>query len=154
VHRFLVFYSLGAGLYLFGPRARIRAMKTLLCILFFVAIPIPASASGMDGNQMLEKCHTWFKDEPPPPNPPQKEIIDAGYCAGYFDGVLESQSMLFAIDKQDHVQGRRRYCRPEEATNGQVMKVVKKWLDNNPEKLHCAGETVIFLALVDAFPCR
>ena len=27
MHRFLVFYSLGAGLYLFGPRARIHARR-------------------------------------------------------------------------------------------------------------------------------
>lgn len=109
-------------------------MKTVMCILFFAA-PLCSYAAAMDGNQMLEKWQIWFKDETPPTKLPEGELLDMGYCAGYFEGVLDSYAMQFAVDKKEHIQGRRQYCRPEEVTNGQVMKVVKKWLDNNPEKV-------------------
>jgi hypothetical protein len=122
----------------------------LLCFLLLPALT-HASSGAMDGNEMLTKCRPLWADSP---SVTTKEMLDSAYCGGYIAGVIDSQTMQFAMDGMDHVKGRNRYCRPEEVTNGQVLKVLKKWLDNNPEKLHLRADTIILTAMLEAFPCR
>jgi hypothetical protein len=83
-----------------------------------------------------------------------QQVMDSTFCAGYVSGVLDAREMQFAMDRSDHIKGRNQYCRPTEVTNGQVFRVLKKWLENNPDKLHQRADSIIFVAMLEAFPCR
>jgi hypothetical protein len=41
-----------------------------------------------------------------------------------------------------------------DCTEGQIYKIIKKWLDNNPAKLHFRADVIIYSALLDPFPCQ
>jgi hypothetical protein len=80
------------------------------------------------------------------------ERIDTGYCAGYVDGVISMEVMWKGVEgKTSHVS---HYCLPEEVPHGQIFKIIKKWLDSNPDKLHWRAGTIIHSALLQAFSCR
>lgn len=51
-------------------------------------------------------------------------------------------------------KGDDRWCPPDEVKFTQVAKIVKKWLENHPERLHQTLAGAVDLALTDAFPCR
>ncbi len=108
-----------------------------------------------DGNDMLEHCRPFFNDISGIPTPglttPQK--LDLGYCAGYLQGVLDVN------EAWKIVEGRRsravQYCFPSAGVpNGQVLRIIKKGLDDNPDKLHKQPSVIIHAALVQAFPCK
>jgi hypothetical protein len=45
-------------------------------------------------------------------------------------------------------------CISGEITNGQLVDVVKKYLEQNPETRHLHRSTLVFRALSGAFPCK
>ena len=129
-------------------------MKTAVIVAgFFLFLPSAANAasSQMDGNAILEKCEPLWSHKPMARG--SKVELDAVYCKGYLDGLLDSQAMEFATNRDNRGQTGT-YCRPENAVNGQVYKVLKKWLDENPDKLHWRADTIVRYALRDAFPCN
>lgn len=126
-------------------------LTMLLCFLL-VAVLAHASSAAMDGNDLLKKCHPLWSDDPSA-SISTGEMLESTFCAGYVSGVLDARAMQFAMDKADHVQGRRQYCRPAEVSNSQVFRILKKWLENNPDKLHQRADTIIFVAMLEAFPC-
>jgi Rap1a immunity proteins len=132
---------------------RMLPMKFLIVLCTLLLPPLAhASSAAMDGNDMLTKCRTLWTDGHQ--NVTTEEMLDGTFCAGYVSGVLDARAMQFAMDKADHVKGRNKYCRPSEVTNGQVFRVLKKWLDDNPDKLHQRADTIIFVAMQEAFPCQ
>lgn len=103
------------------------------------------------GNDLLEKCKALFVDEMPD-TMTDMDRIDTGYCAGYVDGVTSMEGMWKSVEgKTSHAS---HYCLPEEVPHGQVFKIIKRWLDINPDKLHWGAGTIIHSALLQAFPCR
>jgi hypothetical protein len=131
-------------------------MKALfLLLLFATAVPCFAGTPTFDmtGNVMLDKCRDFFSDSEAAPSP-KIGASDVGFCVGYFSGVMDMELAQNELEKTHHVEGpQAKFCRPPEVTNGQVFKIVKKWLDNNPDKLHWAGEVIIVKAMSEAFPC-
>jgi len=81
--------------------------------------------------------------------------LDTGYCAGYVAGITDFETMQVALEKREHVKSSAvHFCRPETVPNGQIMKVIGKWLNDNPDKLHWRADTIIVKALSEAFPCK
>ena len=126
-------------------------LLTLLCVFLLPALA-HASSAAMDGNEMLQKCHPLWTDNQR--SMTTQEVMDSTFCSGYIAGVLDAREMQFAMDRVDHVKGRNQYCRPTEVTYSQVFKVIKKWLDDNPADLHQRADTIIFTAMLGAFPCK
>jgi len=62
--------------------------------------------------------------------------------------------MWKGVDKESHTRNAEHYCVPVEVSNGQAFKIVKKWLDDNPAKLHWRADTIIHVAFLQAFPCK
>lgn len=126
----------------------------LILLLFPIQSYCAESPFEMNGNTMLEKCHYWFADSESPATT-KVQAFDMGFCAGYFKAVMDMESAQIDLERRAHVEGPAvQFCRPEEVTNGQVFKIVKKWLDDNPDKLHWGGEVIIVKALSQAFPCK
>jgi len=67
---------------------------------------------------------------------------------GLVKGVTDMHS-LFTIDKTAGM-----YCAPEQELKViQRIRVVVKYLDEHPEKLHDPDSLLIALAFIEAFPC-
>ena len=69
-------------------------------------------------------------------------------CWGYIAGVNDNQMSHVASGKL------RSYCLPQGVQFDQLAKVVRKYLEDNPAKLHLPGGILVISALEQAFPCR
>ena len=82
------------------------------------------------------------------------EELGLSECLGYIRGALDVFSAWKQIEGKSTVPGVRGMCVPDSVSTGQAAKVVMKWLDEHPEKLHFNGETVILMSCREAFPCK
>jgi len=78
--------------------------------------------------------------------------IDGAYhakiaeCRGYVTGVAD------AFNCESPSKGYR--WQDPGVTMGQLVKVVVKWLNENPDKLHYGAGSLTAAALSEAFPCQ
>ena len=132
-----------------------RGMKPLTVALMLAVLALSpgifASTAQMDGNDLLKKCHYWFTDDN---SKPTTDVgwLDMGECAGYLSGVTDVERMWKGVEGKTSTSSH--YCMPNEVTNGQILKILKKWLDDNPNRLHERADLIIHFALVEAFPCK
>ena len=69
----------------------------------------------------------------------------AGLCVGFINGYRQLATML---------PEQKLLCLPSEnVPNGQLIKVVVKYLDQHPEKLHLPAAQLIYESTNEAFPC-
>jgi hypothetical protein len=81
-----------------------------------------------------------------------KERLDMGYCAGYLDGTTDvEQAWQWVEGKTSRAA---HYCLPNESTKGQMLLIIKKWMDEHPEELHEQASFIIHEAFLKAFPCK
>jgi Ssp1 endopeptidase immunity protein Rap1a len=114
-----------------------------------------AAVLPQDGNQLLRACALAMHLI----DSPQAEIqalekpqqaLEAGYCLGLLRG-LANMNMVW----QDHTKDTSMFfCLPTESTTGQWMRVVVKYLQEHPERLHEDDITLARLAFTSAFPCQ
>lgn len=71
-----------------------------------------------------------------------------GWVAGFAEGFLVHDELL-GIPKRDRLA-----CVPNGESAIQIVRVMKRYLANNPEKAHRATRYIASLALAGAFPCR
>lgn len=45
-------------------------------------------------------------------------------------------------------------CSPKEVTVGQMRLVTKRFMEQNPEKLHYSASSIVTFALMQAWPCK
>jgi Rap1a immunity proteins len=87
------------------------------------------SPSTQTGNDLANLCSLGDKPD---------GHFESGLCAGFIIGVSVS------IDD---------VCRPDNATNGQVIKIARKYLDDHPEELNQSAQSLVHHSLIKAFPC-
>jgi hypothetical protein len=87
-------------------------------------------------NFLLSYCHEWLNN---------KKTAMPGVCIGVVTGVLETAPLL---------EPRFRFCPPTTATRDQALRVVVKYLDSNPDKLHELFTGLVIVALREAWPCK
>jgi hypothetical protein len=107
---------------------------------------------GGSGNDLLERCSapTYKVGDTVPAGELIRTARDNGLCVGYIMGV--SDAGLNYIVLAPNVK--RRYCLPSEARSGQLVMVVKKYLEDNPAQLHLPAGVLTTDALIAAFPCH
>jgi hypothetical protein len=71
-----------------------------------------------------------------------------GWVAGFADGFLVHDELL-GVPRRDRLA-----CVPNGESAIQIVLVIKKYLADNPEKVHRATRYIASLALAKAFPCR
>ena len=98
----------------------------------------PAVAgSNLTGNDLLERCSASASANP----------IQWGVCLGYVMAVADQLGQGRPINGV-------RACVAADVTSGQLMDVVRQWLDRNPARRHVNGAALVAVALQQAFPCR
>ena len=71
-----------------------------------------------------------------------------GWVGGFTEGFLVHDELL-GIPKKDRLA-----CVPNGESAIQIVRVMKKYLADNPQKAHRATRYIASLALAKAFPCR
>lgn len=128
-------------------------LLAVVCLLMLVSAVSFAGDGYMDGNKLLRDCTAAIAD----PTPSEDEF-DAGLCYGFLLGLGDMSFLYFtAGDGITLKDGRhlptRLYCLPDGATVGQGARIVVKFLQEYPEKLHEAGALLAVRTLKEAFPC-
>lgn len=107
-----------------------------------------AQATGRkyDGNELLGQCQQYLKLADSEPN---FDRIDVGMCAGFVEGV---NSMVYFYN--DVLKKDDKYCMPYSVTNGQMVRIVVKYLKDNPKLLNKSNTVLVWSAFKDAYPCK
>jgi Rap1a immunity proteins len=106
---------------------------------------------GGTGNDLLEWCShpTIRAGESMQVTELVKTAKENGMCLGYIVGVSDQ-----AMGDQASIHAKRNYCLPAEVHSEQLVRVVKKYLEDNPAQLHYEAEVLTIRALTNAFPCQ
>ena len=105
--------------------------KSALTVLFVLLLSSPALCEKqfVSGNQLLINCEDNLE-------------YTEGHCTGYVSGVFDNS---IVINKQ---------CLPQNATSGQMIKVVVTYLKEHPERLTTSASVLVQAAINEAFPCK
>jgi hypothetical protein len=98
------------------------------------------------GNQFYDKCasvESLSKENT------EQETLTAMFCLGYVEGLTHG---IIAADIQRRSQT---FCLPStELTNQQLVRIVRKYIAEHPEKAHEVTAILAVEALRKAFPCK
>ncbi len=80
--------------------------------------------------------------------PAWRDGVCLGWVGGFTEGFLVHDELL-GVPRRDRLA-----CLPRGVTSIQIVRVMKKYLADNPEKAKRATRYIASLALAGAFPCR
>jgi hypothetical protein len=119
-------------------------MRSVLLTFFscaFVVWPstVHAQKNMTDGNYLLGSCQITVRvTDDPKVKLDVYEALRDGYCRGIVEGVTDVSLIV---------------CASADVTFGQEIRVIVKFLNDHPEKLHLRNTKLVQEALAQAFPC-
>lgn len=87
-----------------------------------------AHADFYTGNKLKSLCNS-------------QNYVESSVCIGYTVGITDSFSGYL-------------FCPPAEVTAGQLVEMVKKYMNENPAKLHEPSSSIVVDAIKKDFPCK
>lgn len=108
-----------------------------------------AAVAEANGNQLLTQCQQAVRaiDNV---SKPSDNGVDAGQCFGVVNGVMFMMDYLSDDLSNDH-----KACFPKDGiTNWQAVRIVEKFLKENPSILHLEGPFLTMAAFHEAYPCK
>src|SRR5262249_27028696 len=143
---------------------RAQFLTVVIVVVFAVAVTVTRSPAfpaqgdvtifGPTGSQLLESCNDVGKVKVGDVVPPAQLVSGArhvGMCEGYIAGIHDAT--MFAAVNVNAKTSRVPYCLPTGVEMSQMIRVVKKSLEDNPAQLHLPSSVLVVRALKDAFPC-
>jgi hypothetical protein len=117
--------------------------KTLFIgLIVFCFIANPAFAMPERGDDLLWGLTAQGADE-------IKAVSSQAVCFGYVSGMIDSYKILSAVNPSI-----RFICLPRQGiSTDQATRIIVKWLQEHPERLHETPRILVFDALRSAFPC-
>lgn len=100
------------------------------------------------GRDFLEVCSTVENEGNRDPARIQRDAVCLGWVEGFTDGFTVHEELL------NVPRGDRMACFPEGVTTLRIVRVIKKYLADNPGKARRPTRYIASLALASAFPCR
>ena len=135
---------------------RLLLLVAALVGIFFVGSP--ASTGPMStpeqpdisrsGRDFSEICSSIDSEGSRDPARIYRDATCLGWVEGFADGFLVHDELL-GVPRRDRLA-----CVPHGVTTIQTVRVIKKYLADNPEKAHRATRYIASLALAGAFPCK
>lgn len=134
-------------------------MKTLVAVAALLLV-VPAVSIGQgrqpstqqpDGlfgdkaSELMTKCRNITYLDPGAKGNP----VDYSLCIGYITGVVDGGTVGSGYKAKTFP-----VCTPEGATREQLVRVVLKYGDDHPERLHLPAVAFVIEALANAFKCR
>jgi hypothetical protein len=134
---------------------RLLSVFTLIAVCFVCSSGGVGSKSAAEqqdisrsGSKFLEIC----SDIDSQPNGDSVRIHNHATCLGWVEGFADGFTVhdeLLGVPEKD-----RMVCMSREVTAVQTIRVIKKYIADNPDKAHRATRYVASLALAHAFPCK
>ncbi len=100
------------------------------------------------GRDFLEVCSSVDSEGNRDAARIQRDATCLGWVEGFADGFLVHEELL-SVPRRD-----RMACVPRGVTTIQIVRVIKKYLADNPDKAHRATRYIASIALAGAFPCK
>ena len=100
------------------------------------------SEGNRDAARIYRDAPTW-RDAPA-----WRDATCLAWVEGFGDGLMVHEELL-RVPRRD-----RMACVPHGATTIQTVRVIKKYLADNPEKAHRPTRYIASIALAGAFPCK
>ncbi len=100
------------------------------------------------GRDFSEVCSSIDHEGNRDPARIQRDAACLGWVEGFTDGFLVHDELL-GVPRRDRLA-----CVPRGVTTIQIVRVIKKYLADNPEKAHRPTRYIAALALAGAFPCK
>lgn len=121
-------------------------MNNAYKFILFIIISITSSSSLADGNILLKSCQSAIDLETEENKSKQASAL---YCMGLIRGATYMHYM-FTETKSTGL-----YCLPDKKLKiNQMLRVVVKYLNQHPEKLHKNETLLIAFSFIDSFPCK
>ena len=122
----------------------------LVCSSGSVDSKIAAEQSDISrsGRNFLEICSAIDSERKQDPVRIHNDASCLGWVAGFEDGFTVRDELL-GVPERD-----RMVCTPGKVTTIQIIRVIKKYIADNPDKAHRATRYVASLALARRFPCK
>ena len=120
-------------------------MKRILILITLLFATQQANASFVDGNRLkkqIDSCAT-LTDPFSPTQENAKKNNDCEFRVGYIAGVYDAYKGAGSLSR----------CIPDNLTLGQLTAVVENWLKSNPEDWHFNANSLVLLAIKEAWPC-
>jgi hypothetical protein len=122
--------------------------------LFLTVLCSTTLRAQMDGNKLLSECTVTIRQMDTGVSPDSANQIDDVHCLGFIEGVLEGLVVGESAGDENHTATKKRYvCIPDGASLGQNVRVVVKWMKEHPKDLHRRAALLIYVALLEAYPC-
>ena len=127
--------------------------------LFLCFVPLAGSDSpkstpeqpdiSRSGRDFLEVCSSIDSERDRDPARIYRDAASyLGWVEGFADGFLVHEELL-SVPRRD-----RMACVPRAVTTIQTVRVIQKYLADNPGKVHRPTRYIASIALAGAFPCR
>jgi len=100
------------------------------------------------GRDFLEVCSSVDSEGARAAVRVQRDATCLGWVQGFTDGFLVYGELL-SVPRRD-----RMACVPRGVTTIQIVRVIKKYLADNPGKAHRPTRYIASIALAGVFPCR
>jgi len=127
----------------------LSARKLTLLVAFPLFLAFSPTWAG-DGNSLLVNCQKFEQlEQEKDKNNDLLSAAQIGTCMGTVNGVFETIILVNSVIPKD-IQ----VCYPESITTGQHIRIVMKFLKDNPEQLHLNEAYLIRAAALKAFPCK
>lgn len=133
---------------------RLLSVLGLLAV-FFVCSPGrsgPSTAEqpdiGRSGSDFLEVCSSIDNER----NRSGVSIYNDASCLGWVEGFADGFTVhdeLLGVPVKD-----RMACVPHEVTTIRIVRIIKKYIADNPDKARRPSRYIASLAMVGAFPCK
>jgi hypothetical protein len=145
------------GTFILGLEVAVRLLfVSVLLGIFFLGSPAGTAQKSApeqpdiskSGRDFLEFCSSVDSEGNRDAARMQRDAMCLGWVEGFADGFLVHEELL-SVPKRD-----RTACVPHGVTTLQTVRVIKKYLADNPGKAHRATRYIASIALAGAFPCK
>ena len=133
-----------------------RLLSILVLLVYFVCSPgsdgqKPTTGQAdisRSGSNFLEFCSSIDSEGNRSPVRIYNDAMCLGWVEGFEDGFTVHDELLSVPEKD------RMVCVPRGVTTIQIVRIIKKYIADNPEKAHRPTRYIASLALARAFPCK
>ena len=135
----------------------IHLTALLLLCAFVTTADCKNPPNTRDGNSLLRECQVSLKIEDG--DVTGLDSVDAsmddGYCVGLITGILDTHGILGQLEESLGGRFKPYFCPSKnQLAVTQAVRIVVKYLRENPSQLHQPETMLAMMALASSFPCK
>ena len=141
-------------------------MKKLLTFIIFALIAAASRADNLSissGNDLLHDCtisiqiaDTSYSDFY---TIKSSDFISGTHCLGFIEGIMNSNAVIGSSILKDNKLSSSSlsvlfFCNPSNVTASQAVRIVTKYMQDNPDQLNKYAVILVIDAMRKAYPCN